>query len=774
MIDEKQTVAELFADWLAQNVPFIHITELYRCFSEIEDFCLKVKVLNKPLLETTDLDTVKLVKKTVMENRLFQLSYKKIRKKSILAIRYYVQFIKALAVKTAESIPTEETRLAKKAQLASMVLNEPKNGVVVETKDDGDFDGDTTGFNQKVNLDYMEAIETRCSEGELNTGESPDTGMIQEAMQINAVKHLLEERTFCSYLHDSLGMFEAACRSCVLAIRSAEKFAVENHLASTRLFDCPATEASKTAKLLFNDINFLKYDLRHRNLFRAAIKKLLDYAEDAGADLNKARIVRVVQPSPAEPARSEYSKLFEHVLEKYFVKGFRLGSALDLRKFKRYYEEMNQEVLNADDETIEKIIRRCGIVHENKVFLPKTMLSEEVEERLYSYIDGAFASGKKSIYFEALFREFSEDFLDHYIYDEDMLRSFLAFECGDKYIIGKNELSKETGVTADPIDEVRTCLKEHGGPMETGNLCAALEHLPRNTVLAILGSNREFVRNRKGEYFHADILALSEEELENIANLIEDAIRTHKFISGIELMNAIRAKYPRTYEGYSSYSNIGWRDALKYKYGDRFSFKGNIISHSGETLSMSDAFGQLVRDADTVTIDELSAFAKEMGTAIYFDAVYENALRINEDAFVSKDRAAFKVRETDAIIDRFCTGNYVPLSSFCEFGIFPDAGFPWSVYLLESYAAFYSERYTLIHCGYNRNCAVGAIVKKNADYKNFDDLIVEVIADSGIPLKKANALDYLVKSGYMARRSYAGMEELLIRANAQRNRKGRP
>lgn len=849
MVISKQKNEELFAAWLAQNAPSAHLSELYLCYSEIEAFCLKIKVLHKPLFETMDVDTVKRVQKTIMENRLFRVSHKKQMKKIISATQYYTSFVKSLssdvvndvkAVEPIDSIPVEKDNpkstidfnhignLAYTKPVKISYFGEELNvgtswtdayvklmaALYDDYADDipigKSFTGDgRVDFGNRELAKSMKApkrvfmemyLETNLSatnivskikalldicrvdyeniiiEYEPKEDKTPNVKKTRKphiTAEYNFSNSVQGEDAFYSYLHDSLGMAENTCRSYVSAIKSAERFAAEHNLGATRLYNCSAKEVSATAKALFDNVDFLQYNEQQHNRFRAAIKKLLDYMGCAILDSCRNRYSCYTSTMPVNP-RPNYNTIpFENVLEKHFVKGFRLGSTLDMKKFKRYYEEANAAPVTEDDDIIEEIIRSCGIVHENKVFLPKTMLNDEVKERLYAYIDRTFVSGKTSIYFEALFRKFSADFLDHYIYDADMLRSYLDFECHDKYIIGRKQLCKEVGKTAEPVDEVRTCLKEHGGLMETDELCATLAHIPKNKIISILGSNLEFVRNSKGEYFHADVLALSGEELDNISKLMEEAIKAHEFMSGTELMNAIRTKYPNTYESYSSYSDIGWRNALKYKLGNRFSFKGNIISCSEETLSMNDVFGKLARDADTLTIDELLAFSKEMGTTIYFDAVYENALRINENTFVSKDQAAFRVEETDAIIDRFCIGNYVPLSAFREFGIFPDAGFPWTIYLMECYAAFYSDRYTLIHGGYNQNCAVGAVAKKSAGYESFDNMIVDVIAGSNIPLKKENALDYLVESGYIARHTYAGIEELLIRANAERNRKGR-
>ena len=583
-------------------------------------------------------------------------------------------------------------------------------------------------------------------------------------------------------------MTEDNAENCSSAIIICEDLATRLRFSESHLYGVDYIKAQDIIRQLKKTSAFWKENTLQNNRYNSAIFYYLQYLWTAGqqktaspeilaakAEPNKSD-QNTGSDAPVETTPRQDSNPYAIVLEQRFGKGFRLGSPLDMKKFKRFYEEITGSPVNEEDDAIEKKIRGCGIIYDNKVFLPKAMLSQDVKERLRAYIEDSFNSGVGSIYFDALFRNFSDDFLAHQscIYNAVMLRSYIAFEYGDKYVIGRNRISKGTGAAADPVDEVRSCLKSYGRPMKKDDLYAALAHLPRAKVDLILSNNLEFVRNNKGVYFHADTLSLSNEELENIAELIENAIRSHKYISGSELMNDIRVKYPHMYEGYSNYSDIGWRDALKYKFGGRYSFDGNIISSIWTPLSMSDVFSRLGEEADSITMDELRNFAEDMGTVIYFDAVYRNMFRVNEDTFVSKKRAAFQVKETDKILDRYCAGNYISLADVRDFGIFPDAGFPWTVYLLESYAALYSERYSLLHSSFNRDCAVGAIVKKDAGYKSFDDLLVDVIADSGIPLNKKDALEFLVNSGYIARRAYTNIEELMIRANSQRNRKGKP
>ena len=276
----------------------------------------------------------------------------------------------------------------------------------------------------------------------------------------------------------------------------------------------------------------------------------------------------------------------------HFSKGYRLESALDMKRMRRYYEELTGKALALNQSILETAIRNCGIVYDGRLYMPQNMLSDEMRDQILSFIERCFDEGRSAVYYEAVFREFSEELLDHNIYNADMLKAYLMYYVSDQYYIGRSYLAKEYRDDVDPIDEVRQCLKQYDFPVQVDELCDSLSHITEERIRFILGSNGEFVRNSKGEYFHADSLELTEEELENIAAIIDSTIEAHEFISGNELYDAIRTKYPYTFEKNAVFSIIGWRDALKYKFGDRFSFVGNIVSRAGTSLSMSDVFAE--------------------------------------------------------------------------------------------------------------------------------------------------------------------------------------
>lgn len=576
-----------------------------------------------------------------------------------------------------------------------------------------------------------------------------------------------DKEGFYQWMLNDQHMSEASCRGYVSSVQSAEKYAEEHKYSKSKLLGAPLDDAKDVADALFEDEEFIAKNEVWHNRFRAAITKLLSYygIDWTPVGRKSSSVLRIKkQPAiDAEPYRT--------VLEKNFPRGYRLGSSIEMKKFRRYYEDENGTELTIENDEIESAIRQSGIEHEGRVYAPTTMIDEELKGRLFAYVEKCLSDGKTVLYFEAIFREFEEEFLDHNIYDANMLKTYISNIAGDKYFIGRSYLSTEKMSAADPIEDIRMCVKEHGLPLDVEDLCRTLSHIPEDRIKTILGTNLEFVRNSKGEYFHADSFSVSDEELENISAIINTEISAHEYISGNELYDAVKSKYPYIYERNMMFSVIGWRDALKYKLGNQYSFAGNIISSKGKDLSMSDVFANYAKERGEFTLQELLAFAENIGSTVYFDALYENAARISQEQFVENDSVSFQVKATDETLDRFCTGSYIAVPRITDFGIFPEASHPWTSFLLEHYLAYHSERYCLMHGGYNRNVVVGAMVKKNKSYGDYAELLTDVLADSGVALQKKNALNYLADNGYIARRSYANIEVILINARAKRNKK---
>ena len=857
MISDKKNTESDFMRYLSERVSPAQLSQLYRCYSEIENFCLKIKILQNPLFETTDFKTIKKVQRTIEQNKIFRITHKRQINKIVYAGRYYYNYIKEglynrindeKAIENSGTIEHETSyQTMPNVDTSPNVESSHIDNTTLELNFNVDFDlaytkperfsyfgqdkeiGDSwsslyihvmaaiiedyphifrpgMSFAQKpgkielanndnysfmtapnpipgtaymletnlsandiatkiryildlCNVDYENLVITYIKKVKENTEQTP----LRNPLRNDTVCEI-NSRSFYRYLFETQQMADTTCRNYASAINNCEAFAREHQLTSWQLYATDRQTAQKTIQLLLSNADFLAYNARQHNRFRAALQKFLGFI---GSDLTGTIHVK----NDSEPAGTYKDEFYEKVLKQCFRKGFRMDSPLEIRKFKKYYTATNDmELTDSDDEINQKIKRLC-IIYEGKAFLPDVMLSEGLKAELLNYIENAFENGKTAIYYQAIFAEFSDAFLDYHIHDADMLKSYLTFVGNGRFFINRSFISKTPNVRMDPLSEVRSCLQNYGRPVTYDELFTALPHLPQSKIKTILSNNGEFVNNGRSEYFHESIVHLSDEELDGIVEIIQRTIDENDFIGGNELYDAIRIKYPYIIEENQNISIYGFRDALKVKLGNKFSFKGNIISRSGQELSMADVFAKYAITHDTFTLSELQNLANHLATPIYFGAIYENSLRISRDQFVTKSAAQFPVEEMDEALDRICKEKYIPLQEATNFGAFPYVGFPWNIFLLEHYVESYSRKYMLLHSSFNGTECAGAIVKRSAGINSFDALIVDLLANNKIELKKASVLQFLSDKGYLARRRYSEIESLIIKANAQRLRK---
>ncbi len=580
---------------------------------------------------------------------------------------------------------------------------------------------------------------------------------------------LINKDAFLRYMRKNAYIAETTCQSYASAISGCEIIAQKLGLSPCALYTDDREAALNTASSLLRNAAFIDYNAQQHNRPIAALNKFIQFVNAQSPQETAAAPARQM-PTPIR--RTAYTNdEYAAVLKTNFQKGFRMNSPLEIRKFRNYYSVLHETELTDSDEAITQNIERLCIVHEGKAYLPEAMLSEDIKQKLIIHIRNEFAKGKTVIYYKALFNEFSDDFLDYHINNADMLKTYLAYLKLDGVYIQRSYISSAPNAKPDSLSEIRTCLQEYARPVKYEELFAALPHLPQEKIKHELSVHDEFIRNGKSEYFHESTIELSDEELDNISEIISDTIAQKDFISGNELYDAIKAKYPYIIENNQMYSVHGFRDALKYKLWMRFSFVGNIISPAGEALSMSKVFADFAKSRDSFTLTELQTLASELSTSVYFESVYDNSLRISREQFVSKNYARFDTEEIDAVLDRICTGSYISIQEVTGFDAFPYAGYAWNSFLLEHYAARYSKKYKLLHSGFNAVKCAGAIVKRSAGIDTFDDLVVDFLANAAFELKKEPALDALYKGGYIATRRYDKIERLIIRATAKRNRR---
>ena len=593
-------------------------------------------------------------------------------------------------------------------------------------------------------------------------------------LPIEVTSTLTNKELFYKYLIEVASVSINTGLSYSSQINGCEAYGKTHSVGTGKLYSaCTVDEAITNARLLMEDVTFLDYSRNSHNAPMAALRKYYEYLtgttpsqKNTSSDVSQSK-------STEDYSGIDFSR-YEEVLSKNYRKGFRLNDKLSLKRLRMQWQRAYEEELDFDDETVFKHIMHITIRHGDMVYLPEIMMDNEIKERMLLYIEECFREGKKAIYYEALYREFEEDFSSCRINNVEMLKTYLTYINDGSMYLQRSYIAADKKVEIDTTDEVRSFLISQGVPVLSDDIVAALSHITEDKILwAISGNNSyEFVRNQKGEYFHADIIEFTQYEMDEITKLISLAIADKEYMGGKELTDTIEKKMPSIKERYPFLTWLGLRDVLAYKLRDSFSFKGKIISAYGKALSMTDVFADFARKHEHFTLEELNILKSDLDTQIYFDSIYANSLRINKDEFVSLEQASFDVEATDNAIERFCHSEYVTLKEISHFGAFPYAYFPWNHFLLQHYVANYSKKYKLIHTGFNAGNPVGAIVKKSSQLYSMDEIIIRALVENNIPLNRDDALQYLCDAGFLARRSYGSIDYLLDKANMQRTQKG--
>jgi len=583
---------------------------------------------------------------------------------------------------------------------------------------------------------------------------------------------IVTEDGFFNYMLNVKHLAENSCKGYVSAVRTSQKHAFQRGLSPWKIFGADSSTATTVMQALMQDKSFITLNGIQNNRFFIAFGKLKDYI---GTELSD----KVTMPSATEQKKEDQATLafdrerYINVLMQRYRNGMMFDS-IDYDNFRDTYEMLFDEKLEIEDAVLEKQLRSCGVVYMDRLFPADGIIDNQTREKLYQYIESSFSSGKQVLYYKAIFADLASDFSNCYVLrDANMLRAYLEFTAEPgQYFFFDNYMAKERSVKIDHNAEIADRLLNEGKPMKVDDLCAALSHIPSDQIRRIITTDKQFVWNAKGEYFHRDIFEVTDEELEQIAGIIDYYIAENGYVIWTDVWLDIKAQMPGFIENNLYLSSYGVREILARRFSRRFSFNAAVISLPQDNLQMWKVYQLFAKHHSTFTADELSNLKDELGANIYFESIFEVSVRVSRDLFVSKKQINFDVVGIDKAIESFMSKDYIRIREIDSFLAFPYVGFEWNEYLLESFLLSYSKRFILLNNGTALNNVAGAVVKKNSAIKDFADVCAAVLADSSIALKKDEALDYLVETNMITRRSYKHIDEALQKAAQIRGAKG--
>ncbi len=452
-------------------------------------------------------------------------------------------------------------------------------------------------------------------------------------------------------------------------------------------------------------------------------------------------------------------KRAKHIIASKFKSGYRTASSIDFERFKNYYAAEYGEGFEREADGLDAFVKSVAVLFDDRAY----MYDEEIIEAVQTYLD---QMDSQCIYIDAFFEKYSEEFYTFGIFSVDMLRAFIEKNYADIFC-------KRDYVYLQPYVSPTDLIRQVFNERETWSLDELFDRLPclkQDTIRAAL-NGPEYLRIETGIYTHIDNLDLPDSEGEKVVSLVREGLQRKDYVIANELdLSRFEALNP-----HCPFSAI--RDAVYNKFlADRYSKSGQVITRIGKKLRVLDILEQYCREAETVSFEELNSFeatfdpeGRTRSTCLI--AAHNVMVRVSADLFVKESKVSFDVDKIDEAIALYCRDNFIPLKNVVDFSLFPYAGYPWNLFLLESYVRRFSRLFKYDVRAVN-SANIGVIVRKSFTYSEYDDILAIALAKSSLPLNDKKAVgDYLFDNGYIGWRNL-GKSERKILANAMKLREG--
>ncbi|MBR2215712.1 MAG: DUF4357 domain-containing protein [Selenomonadaceae bacterium] len=455
-----------------------------------------------------------------------------------------------------------------------------------------------------------------------------------------------------------------------------------------------------------------------------------------------------------------------------FPQGIDISAPLDVDKFWASYEARYDDMPGDNEDARLSILQQAGSLRGTKIF-PK--LNNEQQGLLQKVIASAKAkleAGYSVVYFSQLLRQYHQELATVEIYSPEALATALAPLTDAAFYSDGVRLSPQ-GKTADLGQDVLNYLLERGGePTHLDTIAGEMWQLPRTEIEKAIRSRDDIICTESKYYMAAEAFPLSRaDDVPQIRRLLQEALDAEPEgkLKDEDYRPLLEDKLPTLATDTAAYSLKAFHGALGYFLHDDFRFEGHYVAHFDTDLqSAGELFRKFCDSRTRFTLEELKQFAKEnsiRSLSGYYPTIREHALRLNREEFISlnmvsrsldsNSEVVFDTEAIDAKLAMFCPDAYAPLKTVKNFLLLPMVrGANWNPFLLESYLFNVSRKFRLAHVRFSETEAIGAMVRREAIFRDYDELLKDVLAKEKTWQTEDEALNFLATEGYLGRARY--------------------
>ena len=573
----------------------------------------------------------------------------------------------------------------------------------------------------------------------------------------------INKSDFYLWLTEEKGLAAPTGRSYASAINRCDSLCSENNIGTGRIYGEVSLDKLKSnIELLTLDADFRAINEMQNNRLTAALSKYLEFlrVEESG----KAQGTNAVQGSEQEKvSQDELGRIRETLKLPRFEYGFK-DDGVELYRFRASYEEVNGTDCPLDDDILIDFIRDIGFEFDGKIYL----ISDENMKAIIDEINDYDNQGINIIYYESLYDLKSYEYFDAKIVSADMLKDLLKYLM-PRYRYKGNyfalTLEHQTELELIRNDIIRVW---GGNTLQTfDELALKLPLIPMEKIKFTLAQQSTFVWNSAETYMQAEWFDADEDEIERLADYIDEQCEEHRGVSLDEI------PFDHLIEMNPEISETALYTCFCKLVEDRFERNARMLTRKGASKDTYTAVIEFCRKQDKCTYEHLEYIAKQVAGTIRRPDIVEAAnvvmVRVDKDDFIADRLIKFDIDRIDAALDYVVTDDFIGMREITTFSTFPFTGYGWNLYLLESYCRRFSKKYKYETRRANSSNS-GAVVAKSCAL-SYHDIMTHAVARSDIKLQQDEVFDFLTEAGYMERKKYSDIDSLINEAAQLRERR---
>ncbi len=466
--------------------------------------------------------------------------------------------------------------------------------------------------------------------------------------------------------------------------------------------------------------------------------------------------------TPKMVVEPELANIITEVILAHFPNGFKADSPIELYRLRRFVTEDFCKELSLSDEELMKTISSFGIIFNEKVFI----ISHEIESRIQREIDFAMRDGADIIFYSSFFKRHEGWLIAGNVISVEILKELLI-TIFPQYTYKANYFSLKAEKGTEFFKIKNEIMRVWGSDiiLNYEQLTKRLPYIPLDKIKYVLAQNNDFLWNAPEVYTHTNKVDVADEEYSDIANYVAATLKTNGYasLSDVPLGEIRERNFKLTL---SAIQNAIFWIVLADKYDRR----SKIITHKGDTLDILTLLKEFCRTQDKCSLDDLLNMERDLTGETYqwipLEAGYSVMVRVNKDNFIAGNYVNFNTTEIDNVLDLFVLGEYLPLKNITTFASFPYCGQVWNLFLLESYCRRFSKKFRFEALSLNSSNS-GVIVRKSCRL-SYGQILADAVAKSTVSLEIVAIIEFLRSNGYIGRRSYAKIDELIEQARTIR------